>query len=184
MTYRAILRDFAGYENSIFTLDDADEIEVPAVEVHKMARRGVLQRVGVGVYRHLDLPTTPYTEFAIAVRSVGENAYLAGESVLHIHDLALVNPRGFTVGTPNRIRRKIPQGVTVLERHAVEDNDLTTYWGIPSETVFKALTDGINYLMEERALDAAHTAQRFDLITQNELNHIVREIKKKASRAA
>ncbi|MEX3504774.1 type IV toxin-antitoxin system AbiEi family antitoxin domain-containing protein [Corynebacterium sp. LK2510] len=179
MTYREILRDFAGYENSIFTLDDADELGVPAVEVHKMARRGVVKRVGVGVYRHLDLPTTLYTEFAVAVRSVGANAYLAGESVLHMHDLAFVNPRGITVGTPDRLRRKVPPQVTVMERRAVEAEDLTTYWGVPSETVSKALTDGINYLMEDRVIDAADTAQKIGLITPNEFDRIVRQVQEK-----
>lgn len=179
MTYRKTLRDFAGYEHSIFTLDDAYELDVPAVEVHKMARRGVVERVGVGVYRHLDLPTTSYTEYAIAVRSVGENAFLVGESVLDMHDLAFVNPRGITVGTSARVRRKIPPQVNVLKRRKVAADDLTTYEGIPSETVFKALTDGMDHLMEDRVIDAARTAEKRDLITQNELDYIVRKVSAK-----
>lgn len=47
----------------------------------------------------------PYAE---AVTLVGNESFLLGETVLAMHDFALVNPRQLLIGTPRRTRKALP----------------------------------------------------------------------------
>lgn len=67
---------------------------------------------------------------------VGNESFLLGETVLAMHDFALVNPRQFLIGTPKRIRKTLPSWIEAV---TVTDKDTTRYEGIPSQTVTEAI---------------------------------------------
>src|SRR5690606_11909415 len=84
-TYRQAIRELALDNYGFVTTRTARRAGVPAVELPKLASRGGLVNVAYGLYRVLDVPVTPFDQFAEALLRVGDGAYLHGESVLALH---------------------------------------------------------------------------------------------------
>lgn len=141
MGYRQDLWEVAASRNGVVTVAEADDAGVPAVEVRKLAARGALRAYGQGVYAHRDVPTTPFTEPAIAVALAGRGAFLHRESVLDLLGLGQFNPPKVKVGTRRRVRRALPTWMELENRPDVPDEDLTHYESIPATTVRRALAD-------------------------------------------
>lgn len=173
MTYRQDLWEIAANNHGIVTTRQADDAGVPAVEVRKLAARGGLERVGHGAYRHTGVPTDEWTELAAALASIGDDAFIEGDTVLAMFDLALVNPPKIHVGTPRRRRSDPPPHTVVTVRPHVSEDDLTTYQGLRCVTVRRALLDGIPHLIGERVIDAVEDAKRRDLIDELEATEII-----------
>ena len=172
MTYRHDLWEIATEHHGIVTTRQADDAGVPPVEVRKLTARGALERLGYGVYRHTGVPTDQWTELAAAATVAGQDAFLEGDTVLAIFGLVLVNPPKIRIGTPRR-RRSQPRGNTVVTfRPHMSESDLTTYHGLRSVTVRRALLDGIAHLLGERILVAVAEARRRDLIDELEATEI------------
>ena len=85
--------DVAAGNYGIITTRQAKALCVNAdVELPRWMKNGRLISVGRGVYKLVHHTPTPYDQYAEAVALVGDDAFLYGESVLAINDLALVNP--------------------------------------------------------------------------------------------
>jgi len=110
-----------------------------------------------------------------AVLRCGPDAHLTHEAVLAIYDLALVNPRRIRVGTPHRVRRILPDSIE-LTREAVEPAHLTSYEGIPSTTVRRALLDCQHTIMSDHLHQAATEAGRLGLVPRHQLSALLDEL--------
>lgn len=163
MTYRTLLREHAQGHYGFVTTKDAADLDVPGVELRKLAGRGALRKVAYGLYRVPDVVPTPLDQFAEAVLRVGPDAYLTHDAVLALHGLALVAPVVIRVGTPHRTRAKLPPHIEVLVRRLPEEA-LTYYEGIRCTTVAQALLDCRGLVMTERLLDATRQARRAGLV--------------------
>ena len=141
MGYRNDLWELAASRHGVVTVTEAEDAGVPAVEVRKLAARGALRRYGQGVYTHRDVPTTRFTELAVAVALAGKGAFLHREAVLDLLGLGQFNPKKVRVGTRRRVRRTLPEWMDLETRPDVTDADLTQYEGIPATTVRRALED-------------------------------------------
>ncbi|SKL10407.1 Uncharacterised protein [Mycobacteroides abscessus subsp. massiliense] len=173
MTYRHDLWEIAADKHAIVTTAEAEDWGVPAVEVRKLAARGALTRVGHGVYRHNAVPAVhPWTGLRAKLAIVGHDAFLEGDTVLSTFDLAQVNPPKYYIGTLRRRRTTPPPHTAVTFRPATAAEDLTTYEGLRSVTVRRALLDAVPIVLTERLLDAVDAAQRRDLITEPEATEI------------
>jgi predicted transcriptional regulator of viral defense system len=173
MTYRQDLWEIAAEHHGIVTTQQAEDAGVPGVEVRKLAGRGALTRIGHGVYRHTGVPADEWTELTATLARVGENAFLEGDTVLAMFNLALVNPPKIFIGTPHRRRTKPPQHTVVTFRPQVTEDDLTIYEGLRCVTVRRALLDGVPHLLGERVLQAVTDAKRRELIDEREAAEIV-----------
>src|SRR5690554_2955668 len=123
-TYRRRLHERALDQYGYITTRDAVELGVPPVAVRKIARRGGLTHVARGLYRFDDIPHTGRESFMEAVLRGGEGAFLTGEAVLALHDLAQVNPRRITVASPRQVRANLPPHIELRERR-ISPSDLT-----------------------------------------------------------
>ena len=103
---------------------------------------------------------------------VGADAYLTHEAVLAFHELAQVNPRRIRVGTPHRVRARMPDFIEVV-RQQIDPADLTAYEGVPSATVARALIDCRHSIMRNRLLDAVTTAKRTGLLRAREVQRVL-----------
>lgn len=166
-TYRALLRDVAFDQHGYVTVGDAAELEVPAVELRKLAQRGWMDRIGRGLYRMREVPAGDVDQYAAAVLLVGRDAHLTRDAVLALHGLAVVNPRRIRVGTPHRVRGVLP-GFVEMVRERIPEADLTSYQGIASTTVARAVVDSVGLVMPSRLRDALRQAQREGLVTRSE----------------
>ena len=168
MTYRQDVRELALDQYGYITTAEAEEIDVPAVELRKLAARGALTHVGRGLYRVADAPATNRDQLAEAVRLMGRDAYLTHDAVLALHQLALVNPRRIRVATPHRVRAVLPGFIQLVHRTDLPPAALTIYEGIPCTTVAQALLDCRGLVMTERLAEARRDALRQGLLTTGE----------------
>jgi predicted transcriptional regulator of viral defense system len=174
-TYRRRLRDRALDQYGYVTTRDAENLEVPVVELRKVAHRGGIEHVAYGLYRFDDIPRTGRDQFMEAVLRVGPEAYLTHDAVLVLHDLGLVNPRRIRIGTPKRARPRLPANIEVIQRR-LEQRELTVYEGIPSATVARALLDCRGLVMGERLVQAAQEAARVGLLRKSESDSVLKEL--------
>lgn len=171
-TYRRRLAAHAKDQYGYVTTRDATELEIPPVELPKLAATGGLSHVAYGLWRFDDQPRTDRDQFMEAVLRVGADAYLTHDAVLTFHELAQVNPRRIRIGTPHRARARMPDFIEVV-RQQIDPADLTMYEGVPSATVARALIDCRDIVMRDRLLDAVATAQRMGLLRTREVQRVL-----------
>lgn len=174
-TYRRRLHERALEQYGYVTTRDAAEVGVPAVELRKLANRGGLTHIARGLFRFDDVPVTGRDGYMEAVLRVGAEAFLTGDAVLALHDLALVNPRRIRVGTPARVRADLPGTVEVIQQQ-VEPEQLTLYEGIPATTIGRALLDAKGLVMRERLVDAARDAIARGLLLRREGERVLAQL--------
>ncbi|MGO9963557.1 MAG: type IV toxin-antitoxin system AbiEi family antitoxin domain-containing protein [Acidimicrobiales bacterium] len=174
-TYRRRLYERAINQHGFVTTKDAEEADVPAVELRKIANRGGLEHVAYGVYRFPEIPRDGRDQFMEAVLRAGPGAYLTHDAVLAIHDLGQVNPRRIRVATPKRARPRTPDYVEIIRRD-LPARQLTNVEGIPATTVAQALIDCQPLVMKERLIDAAREAARRGLLTRREADRVLQEL--------
>jgi predicted transcriptional regulator of viral defense system len=107
-----------------------------------------------------------------AVMRVGADAYLTHDAVLAFHELAQVNPRLIRIGTPRRVRARLPDFIEVA-RQQIDPADLTVYEGVPSATVARALIDCRDIIIRDRLLDAVATAKKTGLLRTREAQRVL-----------
>lgn len=170
-TYRRRLKTFADNQYGFVTTRDALQLGIPAVELRKLASRGGLEQVWRSVYRFSDVPHTANDRFMKAVLCVGPDAYLVGESVLALHELAMVNPRAIQVSAPRRCRAKLPSSVKFVAINHVGDT-VTSYEGIPSMSVSQALYFCRGAVMGSRLNEAIDVAAQRGLLRRAEIKRL------------
>jgi len=167
MTYYDDIFEVASDNFGLITTAQAREMGIGKQELSKLAARGKLDRIGHGVYRVKHHVPEPLDAYADAVALTGPGSYVLGESVLAMHGLASVNPDVITVGTPNRVRKSLPEYVEVVRRpkgDRVEIHD-----GIPSMAVADAIRLCRGRVMPERLREAVRDAADDGLIPRKEI---------------
>ena len=175
MSYYDEIYEYTADNYGIITTAKAREMGIPNVELVKLAHRGRLFRIGHGVYRVKHYIPTMLDKYAEAVALVGGNAYNYGESVLAMHNLALVNPTAISVATTARVRKKLPAGITIMFRYS--EDRITYYEGIPAQSVFDAIIVCRTSIMGERLENAVSEAYRQGLINEIEATTARKEIR-------
>jgi len=173
--YRAALYRVADEHHGYVTTALAQAAGVPSVEVRKLASRGGMTNIARGLYRVDGIDGGDHAAYAEAVLRVGDDAHLVGASVLAFHELALVNPRHITVGTPRRVRRTLPAHIRLVHSRP-EPADLIDYDGVASLTVERAIRDSIGSVMPERLADAARHAADNGLLRRAAADTLLDEI--------
>lgn len=176
-TYRRRLWAVAVEQYGYVTTRDAAETGVPAVELRKLAHRGFLERTGRGLYRFPDVPVNEHTEYMEAVLWAGEGAVLSHDAVLALHSLGFANPSTIRVTVPRRVRKTHPRHDITLSQADLPDEDLTTYEGIPSTTVARALLDACGLLMTSRLQEAATEARDQGLLLAGEYARVLADLR-------
>lgn len=158
----------------LVTAAEAREAGVVGAELNRWVADGRLRRLGHGLYKLVRYVPTEWDQYAEAVMQVGGDAFLYGEAVLAMHGLALVNPASLTVATPRRVRRRLPGWVrAVVVEGPVR---LTSYGGIPSQTVADAILACRGSVMPGRLRDAADEARTRGLVTRREHERLKGEL--------
>jgi predicted transcriptional regulator of viral defense system len=174
MSHYDAIYEYAVDHYGLITSAEALDMHIPNVELVKLSHRGRLIRLGHGVYRIVHYIPTPLDKYAEAVAMTGYGAYIFGESVLAMHELALVNPLAIYVATQNRVRKKLPAHVMSVYRK--DAGQPTNYEGIPSQSVFDAILTCRAAVMSERLREAVKEARRQGLITEAEAKYARKEI--------
>lgn len=158
----------------LVTYADALDAGITGGELNRFTSNGRLERIGHGVYKLVRYVPTPYDQYAAAVTLVGPDAYIYGESVLAMHNLALVNPRKTTVATPKRIRKTIPSWIQIVP---AKGNDIVeNYEGIPCQRIDDAFRACRKTIMKSRLADGLGEAVSAGLISENNVIALRKEL--------
>ncbi len=158
----------------LVTRNEAAAIGVSDKELSRLASDGRLTRIGHGVYRVKHYVPGSFDPYAESVAVVGSDAYLYGESVLAMFTLCPTNPAKMFVATPKRVRRKLPEGMKVVQRKGADD--VTRYEGIPSQEVGAAIRSCVGKIMPERLHVAVQEALRQGLLKEDEAKRLDSEV--------
>lgn len=165
--------ELAADNYGLITSAEAKNLGVAKSELNRWVGIGRLLKRGQGVYKLVRYVPTEYDRYAEAVALVGDGSFLFGEAVLAMHGLALVNPRRISVGTTKRVRRELPEWVQPV---TVSGKTVTSYEGIPSQSLAEAILECRGMVMRERLKSAVEDARREGLITKDEFEHLRKEL--------
>ena len=172
-TCRSLLQAHAVEHHGYVTRQEARRLGVPSADFDRLVDRGLLTRVAPGLYRLNGMPQGRWHLFAESVLRVGRDAYLSHESVLALHELTEGGGEQVRVATPHRHRSSgWPAHMQVLRRQ-VPQEDLTTYRGIRSTTVARALLDCCALLPTGQLVAAAEEAVHRGLLLRRERNDLI-----------
>lgn len=174
MTYYDDIYEIAADNYGIVTTSQANAIGATNKDLLRYVNDGRLTRLGRGVYRVKYWVPTEYDPYAVAVALVGKGAYLYGESVLAMHELAPTNPSRIDVAMTRRVRKRMPG--TIRLRRERDNDEVVEYEGIPSQSVLGAIRSCKGAIMSERLADAARSARRKGLICEVEEREILEEL--------
>lgn len=154
--------EFALDHHGLVTVADAGRLGVHRKELLRWVESGRLERRWRGVYRLVHFVPSTLALYAEAVAAVGADAMVFGESVLAMHDLALVNPPCVHIARSVRHRRKIPGWIHVVPRPAgtVEE----PFDGIPCQNLPGAFRACKGIVMPDRLAQGVLDAERKGLL--------------------
>jgi len=160
--------------HGIVTAAGAATLGVKSKDLVRWKKSGRLIQQGRGVYRVTHYPMSGEDSYAIAVAEAGPKAYLCGESVLALLNLAPTNPRYIDIAVPARLRRRLNPSYRI---HVKSANYLPMHHaGIPMQKPVDAIRDGIGHLMSERLEAAAQEAYRTGKLFKEDLETLLNEI--------
>lgn len=165
MSYYDVIYEYAADNYGLITTDAARELGIPGIELVKLSHRGRLEHIWHGVYRIEHYIPAPLDKYAEAVAIVGEGAYIYGESVLAMHNLAYVNPPVIYIAYPKQLRKKLPPHIKAVRDKA---KTYTLYEGIPIQKLNEAILVCRKSVMRERLEDAAGDAVIYGFLTEPE----------------
>lgn len=174
-TYRSELRACAVERHGYVTVDDAARLGVPDDVLHGLLARGHLVSVGERLFALDGVPTSRRRVLAEAVLQVGPGAHLGHDAVLALHELTDHDPGRIRVSTPHPVTGGWPAHVEVVRR-TVPAEDLTTYRGIRSTTVARALLDCRPILPLGSIMAAADAAVARGLLLRRERHAVLEEL--------
>ena len=174
MTYYDDIYEIAVDNYGLITSAEAKKLGISDQDMKMLEKRGRLIKRGHGVYRLARYVPTPYDAYAEAVVLVGRSAYLYGESVIAMLELAPTNPSRVFVATHSRIRKQLPEYIVLVKA----DDAITHYEGIPSQSVYDAILACRKTMMPERLEDATQEAERQGYITNNQARTLRKELEK------
>lgn len=157
----------------IVTAAEATYMGVALKDMQEWVQNGRLEKVGRGVFRLCRYPYNEYCHYAEAVALVGEGAWICGESVLAMHNLALVNPLHTFVATTKRVRRRLPEWLQVVKKNTEADKD--DFNGIPSQNLASVIIQSRGTVMNDRLRQAIQEARGRSLLSVDD-NARIREV--------
>lgn len=168
------LYDEAAENYGLITTGMAERRGVSGMSLVMLERRGRLQRVGRGVYRLEQYPTTEYDSYATLVAKAGDGAFLWGPTVLALEKLCPTDPATFYVAVPGRIRRQLGRGVIV--KNGVDNTSIRPLHGIPAQSIDDAIRSSRGSIMDERLVEAANRAKEQGLLLSDAHEQLMKEL--------
>lgn len=149
----------------LITSAEAAELGMSNAELVQQAERGKLVRVSRGVYRVPVWPFQREAPYAIAVKAAGEGAFLYGESVIALLELAPTDPSRMWIGVLKRTRRFLGEGVTLVH---VKNAHPVWLNGIACQPLVEAIIYAAGTMGWSRAIQAAEEAVRQGYISESD----------------
>ncbi|MDR2620825.1 MAG: hypothetical protein LBC29_06920 [Propionibacteriaceae bacterium] len=181
MSIRDVLWDVAVEQYGYVSVSNAREFAIAAVELGKLAARGMLERVSYGLYRFPQWPVSANDHFMEAVLWTRDpRAALSHETALAVYGLSNVNPDKTHVTIPKqrKIRRHDPLPAVTVHYQDLADTQLSWWEQIPTVNVATAIEQCIETHVRPdlilQAIDTARREGRIDIATAERQRHELR----------
>ncbi len=136
------LYEIAEDNYGFLTVDDARGAGIRPQRLAEMARRGSLQREGLGLYRLDPFPVHALDSYRKATLwPYGIEGVLSHETALDLYELSDVNPAKIHITVPKRYRlrrREVPPAYR-FHHEDLDMHDITRHEGLPIVTPAKAI---------------------------------------------
>ena len=169
------LYDVAEGNFGLISFAQAKALGISIRELARWVKSGRLEKSSRGLYRISRFPASECDPYAIAVESVGSDAYLQGESVLALLHLAPTNPTWIYVASPRRVRRKVGHGIMIVQ--GAPEYAFTNYMGVRSQRLGDAILACGATVGEERRIRAIDEGYRQGYLGRDERSAIMKEVK-------
>jgi predicted transcriptional regulator of viral defense system len=168
----------AATQHGYITTRDADEAGVAAVELRKMAQRGLLRNEGHGLYRLVAFPHSEHDDLMRAALWPAHRGAISHQTAFLLWDLADVNPGRIdvTVPFPYRPRRRGGDQYRVWVR-VLSERDIDYVDGVPVTVPERAIVDaagaGLQPRFVEQAIRTARQRQLFGRETETRIRALI-----------
>ena len=160
-------------QHGLLTPDDARAAGTTENALRRLARSGVIDRLGYAVYQVPQLAGDPLAQYQEALLWVRAPAALTHDTALDLHRLCDINPAKVHVTADARYRRKTAP--TWIEVHTgdVGGDDFTWLEGLRVATPARAIRDGIATHVGQQFIDQAiETGRQRGVLTMRDLRRI------------
>ena len=168
--------DIALDQYGFITHKDFKTLNTDPVLLRQWCQRGLVTRVGHGIYRFPEVPATPLDSLMLATLWPAGRGVLSHDSALELHDLCDINPAKVHVSIPAnyRLRRKGGE-LFVFYKENISDSEIIWYEGIrivtPYLAIKQALKSNVPIHLIRQAMDEVNrkrilTKKQFALITK------------------
>ena len=163
MSHWETIQDTALDNYGLVTTSQAVALGISPVELARWTQIGRLEKRALGVFRLSNRVPTDFDRYAEALAIVGDGSMIFGESVLSMHNLALVNPARIEVSTTRRVRKRIPPWIKVVALSSAEESEV--FDGIACQPVARAIMACIGRVPSDRLIVAVDEARGQGLIS-------------------
>ncbi len=157
----------------LITSAQAVELGVRLKDLLEWVKIGRLEKCWRGVYRLVHYLPTEYDRYAEALATVGHDAMIWGESVLAMHNLAMVNPEKIEVATTRRVRRELPVWINLIRLQGAPPQDF--FNGIRCQPLAEAFRHCKGKVMTHRLAEAVGEAEQKGLLGLTEVEALKKE---------
>jgi predicted transcriptional regulator of viral defense system len=183
MTARSDLWGVAVEQYGYVTALDAHRLDIPVIELGKLAARGKLDRLWQGVYRFPEWPASANDHLMEAVAWTRDpRAALSHDTALEAYELSDINPDQVHVTIPTRpkkLRRTAAPAALVAHYQDLDPGQIGWWERIPTVTVPTAIDQciatGVRPDLVLQAIDTARRQGRIDESTAQRQRRAARQ---------
>jgi predicted transcriptional regulator of viral defense system len=157
----------------VFTASDARALGVTSSALAYHARAGSIERLGHGVYRMADLPSSQEEPLIAAAAALGNDAVVSHESALKLYGVSDVAPSRLHLTVP-RARRYLAVPAGDVELHTTtrpfQPSDIVQREGFRATSLARSILDSARtHTASEQIVMAVREGLRRGLLTRPEL---------------
>lgn len=163
----------------LITYAEARAMGISIRELDRWVKSGRLEKRSRGVYRVVRFPISEYDAYAVAVESIGSEAYLSGESVIQLLKLVPTDPERIYVASPKRVRKVHGANLVLIRGKA--DYRPTNYEGVRCQRLEDAIRECRPTVRPDRRLRAVEEGVRQGYLQKALAMALIKEIKNESS---
>jgi predicted transcriptional regulator of viral defense system len=174
---RRELAQLAGKGNGIFTASAARAIGLSSSTLAYHSRTGSVERLGHGVYRIADYPSSPQEPLIAAAAALGKDAIVSHESALKLYGVSDVAPSRLHFTLP-RARRYVTAPAADVELHTTTrpfaPGDVVQHEGFRATSLAQSIVDAARARTDpEQIAMAVREGMRRGLVTKRDLERAI-----------
>lgn len=152
--------DIAFNQHGFVTFENILELGSDPAILRVWNKRGLVEKVGHGIYRFPELPSTPLQPYMLASLWPSGRGILSHDTALELHELCDINPDKIHITLPPEYRPRRRGGENyVIHRGKLVEADLTWHEGIrivtPAKSIEQAMDSGVPRQLIRQALETA-----------------------------